>query len=178
MNSVWGIKPAIICSIAFTIAEYVWLRLQNQKINSFFYLSSGVIIIFGTLDLFIKTPVFLKWEAAVINILFAGFFAFSIFKEKSIVQEFAETQGRVATESNADTKFFFNCFTLFWTIYFLAKAILYLWLNFNYQFEDALIFRVFTGKISLFIMIGISILLPRKIWALMERARMFPSQRV
>ena len=143
-----------------------------------FYLSTGVIVIFGILDLVVQTPIFFKLEAAITNVLFAVFFGLSVLKEKSIVQEFAVNQGRVSTESSEDKKFFFDCFTWFWTIYFLTKAIIYLWLNFKIQFEDAMILRLFIGKISLWAMIGISTLLPRQIWGLLEKAQAFPSQRV
>lgn len=177
INLFWGFQAAVIVSIMLAVVEYIWLKLNKRQIDAFFYLSSGIIIVFGTLDLYIETPFFFKLESSITNLIFAIFFGLSIFKEKSITQIFAENQKRTSTDNSDDKRFFFACFTLLWTFYFLVKAITYLWLNFNLEFENAFLLRLIIGKASLWGMLAISILLPKQIWFFMEKARVFPSQR-
>ncbi|WP_409479543.1 septation protein IspZ [Pseudobdellovibrio sp. HCB154] len=177
VNLFWGFQTAVIVSIGLALAEYVWLKLNKRKIDIFFYFSSGIIVIFGLLDLYIEAPFFFKLESSITNLFFAAFFGLSVFNEKSITQIFAENQNKTSADNSDDKRFFFACFTLFWAFYFLVKALVYLWLNFNVQFEDALFLRLILGKGSLWVMLGISILLPKQIWTLMEKARVFPSQR-
>lgn len=177
INQFWGLKAGILVSVVLIFIEYFWLKFKKQKIGAFFYFSSGVILIFGGLDLYLQEPYFIKYEASITNILFAIFFGISIFKDKSIVQEFAETQGRTSLETSADKSFFFKMFTAAWAIYFLVKAFFYLWLSFNTTMSQGLIVRMFFGKVSFWLMMLLSIGFPEKIWNLMERLRLFPSQR-
>lgn len=178
INLFWGFQVAVIASISLAVAEYIWLKLNQRQIDMFFYFSSGIIVVFGLLDLSIESPFFFKLESSITNLIFAIFFGLSVFKEKSITQIFAENQKKISADSSDDKRFFFACFTLLWAFYFLVKALIYLWLNFNLEFENALFLRMILGQASLWVMLAISTLLPKQIWALMEKARFFPSQRV
>jgi intracellular septation protein A len=143
-----------------------------------FWALNSVIIVFGVLDLLLSNQLFIKYEAFLTNIIIAIFWAASLFKDKSIVQEIAESQGRVDPSQSIDKRFFFNIFTIFWSAYFLLKGLFYYWTYQNTNMDNALIVRIFVGKISLWIMIGSSTLLPRKIWKLMEWFKVFPSQKM
>lgn len=177
INQFWGFKAGILASIVLVIAEYIWLKWKKQKIAIFFYFSSGVISFFGAADLFLQEAYLMKYEASLTNLLFAVFFGISLFKEKSIVQEFAETQGRTSAETSIDKSYFFKVFTAAWTLYFLIKAVFYLWLSSRISMNEGFIVRMFVGKVSFWIMMFFSIGIPKQIWGLMERLRLFPSQR-
>ena len=177
VNQFWGLKAAVVASLVLGFGEFLWLKRKNEKITAFFYFSSGLIILFGTLDLLVKEPLFIKFEASITNLFFAIFFALSLFKDKSIVQQFAETQKKILEEQSEDKKFFFQVFTLFWCFYFVSKALLYLWINFNSSLNEGLMIRMIVGKISFWGMMVISVGFPKKIWVLMEKATVFPSQR-
>ncbi len=177
INQFWGFKTGVLASCVLVFIEYFWLKSKKQKIGMFFYFSSGMILIFGGLDLYLQEPYFMKYEASITNLLFAIFFGMSILKDKSIVQEFAETQGRTSSETSVDKSFFFKMFTFAWTIYFLLKAFFYLWLSFNTSMNEGLVIRIFVGKVSFWLMMVLSIGFPKKIWNVMEKLRLFPSQR-
>lgn len=177
-NQIWGLKAAVLASVILVVAEFFWLKSKKEKISSFFYFSSTLVIVFGMLDLSIQEPFFIKFEATLTNLFFAVFFGISLFKEKSIVQEFAETQKRTSTEQSQDKKFFFKLFTIFWCLYFVVKAVFYLWLNFNTSLNEGLLLRLVIGKISFWIMMFISIGLPRYIWSFLEKMKLFPSQKI
>lgn len=177
-NQIWGLKAAVLASVILVVAEFFWLKSKKEKISSFFYFSSTLVIVFGMLDLSIQEPFFMKFEATLTNVFFAVFFGISLFKEKSIVQEFAETQKRTSMEQSQDKKFFFRLFTAFWCLYFVVKAVFYLWLNFNTSLNEGLLLRLVIGKISFWIMMFISIGLPRYNWKFLEKMKVFPSQKI
>ncbi len=177
VNHFWGFQMGVVVSIALVIIEFIWLKLKKLEIGRFFYFSSAMILCFGIADLVIQAPFFIKYEASITNLIFAVFFGSSLFKEKSIIQEIAESQGRTSTESSVDKIFFFKLFTLFWCLYFVGKAAFYLWLNSVSTLEEGMIIRLIVGKLSFWMMMFISIGLPRKIWKLFERLKIFPSQR-
>ncbi|MFZ3230617.1 MAG: septation protein IspZ [Pseudobdellovibrio sp.] len=177
INQFWGFKVAILVSIILVIAEYSWLKFRKIALSAFFYFSSALIVIFGIADLSIQEPFFFKFEAMLTNIFFATFFGMSLLKEKSIIQEFAEAQKRTSVNTSEDKTFFFKSLTLFWCLYFIVKAVFYLWINFNTSMNEALIIRLLVGKISFWIMMFISIGLPHQIWNVLEKFKLFPSQR-
>ena len=136
------------------------------------------LLLFGIADLFIKEPFFFKFEATLTNLFFALFFALSLLKDKPIVQEFAEMQKKTSNEQTPDKLYFFQFFTIWWSVYFVIKAAFYLWLNFNTTLDDALIIRMLVGKVSLWLMMFISIGMPQYIWKVLEFLKMFPSQKI
>lgn len=177
VNMLFGFKTAVLVSIGLVFIELIILKMKKQKITSFFYFSSAIIIVFGIADLFIKQPFFFKFEATLTNLFFAVFFGMSLFKEKSIVQEFAEMQKRTSEQQNPDKQFFFKVFTIFWCLYFITKAVFYLWINLNTSLDEGLIIRMVVGKLSFWIMMFVSIGLPKQIWKAFEGLKLFPSQR-
>ena len=176
VNAIWGFKAAVIISILLVFTEFFILKYKNQKMSSFFIFSSLIIIVFGIADLIIQEPFFFKFEAPLTNLFFAIFFGISLFKEKSIIQEFAEARKDVSIEQTADKKYFFKLFTIFWCSYFLIKAVVYLCLSFYTTFDQAVILRMIVGKVSFWIMMFISTVLPRQIWKIMEYFKLLPSQ--
>jgi len=177
VNHYWDFKAAVIVSAILIISEFTFLKIRKQSISSFFYFSSAIIIGFGIADLFVQEPYFFKFEATLTNLFFAVFFGLSLLKEKPIVQEFAEMQKRTSDEQSPDKLFFFRFFTILWSGYFILKAAFYLWINFHTSLDEGLLIRVLVGKVSFWIMMYISIGMPKQIWSTLEKFRLFPSQR-
>lgn len=177
LNHFFGYRIATIVSLVLVAVDYALLKMRKEKITLLFWAFNSVIIVFGLMDLFFDNQLFIKYEAFLTNAIIAVFWGASVFKEKSIVQELAESQKRTSTDQSEDKRFFFNVFTLFWAAYFLLKGFFYLWTYQNSTLESAFMVRIFVGKISLWVMMAISILLPKKIWKAMEKAGVFPSQR-
>ena len=176
-NYFWGLKAAVSVSMVLAIAEFFLLRSKNKKISVFFYFSSAIVVLFGLADLIIEEPFFIKFEATLTNLFFAIFFGMSLFKEKSIVQEFAEAKNRTSEEQSEDKSYFFRLFTAVWCLYFVIKAVFYLWLNFNMSLNEGLILRMIIGKMSFWVMMFISIGLPAQVWKILEKFKLFPSQK-
>lgn len=177
LNYFFGYRIATIVSLILVLLDYILIKFRKEKITMLFWAFNSVIIVFGVLDLLLSNQLFIMYEAFLTNTIIAIFWSASIFKDKSIVQEIAESQGRIDPIQSLDKRFFFNVFTIFWSVYFLLKGIFYLWTYRNTNMDSALMVRIFVGKISLWVMLGISTLLPRKIWKFMEWLKVFPSQR-
>ncbi|WP_413290263.1 septation protein IspZ [Bdellovibrio sp. HCB337] len=178
VNHFFGFKAGVIASILVVIWEFAWLKFRRKtKPTTFFYITSLMVIAFGIFDLTLQAPFFFKLEAFITNMCMAFFFGVSLFRDKSLVQEIAETQGRIDTDQTPDKHFFFRFYTSVWTVYFVAKAIIYLWINLNSSFEDAFFLRVAIGKGSFWAMMFFSVVIPKLVWRCLEFLKVFPSQR-
>lgn len=177
-NRVWGLKAAIMVSVGVTVAEIVHYRVAKKELSQFFKFSAAIAVLFGALDLYLDNAFFFKIEATITNLMTAFFFGITLFQDKPLIQQFTEQQGRTSTETSDDKTFFFQFLTLIWTLYFIAKAIIYLWINFNTTTEDALILRMLVGNASFAVMLFISIGLSRPLWNVMQKWKLLPSARV
>lgn len=177
VNNVFGLKAAISASLLVIVLEVVHFRIKKEKLSAFFLFSSTIAILFGIVDLTMSNPTMFKYEAGTINILFAAFFLGSLLKEKSIVQEIAEQQGRTQKNTSIDKSFFFKILTAIWSAYFLLKAICYTWINLNNSLEYGMVLRFLIGNISLTVMIFLSVYTARSFWRLLEKFKLLPSLR-
>lgn len=176
-NHFWGLKSAIAFALIFTVAEIIHYKIAEKEITTFFKFSLTMTFIFGILDLTLDNAFFYKIEATVTNLFTAILFGITLFQPTPLVQQFAEQQGRTSKDQSMDKTFFFRLLTFVWTIYFIVKAALYLWINLNSDVEQGIIVRAVVGNISLAIMLFVSIGLARPIWNLMVRLKIMPSAR-
>nr|WP_295902438.1 septation protein IspZ [uncultured Bdellovibrio sp.] len=174
----WNLKVAIFLSLLVTVIEIVRFKIQKKSMSPFFIFSSGMALLFGILDLTLQNAFFFKFEAGISNLVCAVFFGLSLFHSKSLVQEIAEQQGKIDKTESPDKHFFFRIQTIAWTIYFIAKAILYTWVNFNTSLQEALVIRLLVGNVSFYVMMFISVGLARPLWIFMEKMRWMPSARM
>ena len=177
LNHFIGLKVAIAGACLVTLGEAIRFKLRKETPTPFFKFSAVMALCFGVLDLIMVHPFFFKFEASIANLFFAGFFGLSLMREKPLIQEFAEQQGRVDGVTTPDHTFFFRFLTLLWIVYFVGKAVVYLWVYFNHSVEQGLILRALIGNVSLAVMLFISIGLSRPIWAVLLRLRLMPSTR-
>ena len=118
-----GVKPAILGSILFIVADAAWRWRKGLKFTRLYLLVSGLTLIFGLIDLASTSPFMLKYEAVITNAATGLAFVAGALGEKPIIQEVAEQRGEtfVATQ---EVRAFFRLFTLVWAAYFFLKAAL------------------------------------------------------
>lgn len=182
VNYFWSFQAAIFISITWVAFEFIYMKARKEKLTSFFYFSSSIIAVFGIIDLSFQEPILIKYEAALMNLFCALFFGISLFNEKTIIQELAENQKRIPEEGfsatkEVDMKFFFKFFTLLWWGYFSIKAVFYLILATQNPLNEIFLIKMVIGKISFWIMMFISVVIPHRLWVAMEYFKWFPSQR-
>jgi len=180
INKFFDFKIAVICSIAFVGFEFLYLRIAKKPISSFFIFSSLLVVVFGLLDIFLAQAFFFKLEAGILNLISAAYFALSLFRPKSIIEEVARQKGQASTEHKLqeDQTFFFKVLTSVWVVYFLVKAGAFTWVNFTTDMQDGLIYRMTLGPLSFWVLLGLSYGLGPTLWRTLERCKLMPSQRL
>ena len=166
----FGVKPAILGSIGFIIADAVWRWRKGLKFTRLYLLVSALTLVFGFVDLVATSPFM---EAAVSNVVTGIAFAVGALGEKPIIQEVAEQRGEsfVATD---EIRTFFRLFTLVWAAYFFLKAILFVWMAWTMPMLEAMALRSAIGGVSLGLMIAISVTQGRRLFFLCRRFGLLP----
>jgi intracellular septation protein A len=169
----FGVKPAILGSIVFIIADAVWRSRKGLKFTRLYLLISALTLVFGFVDLVATSPFMLKYEAAVSNVVTGIAFVVGALGEKPIIQEVAKQRGEsfVATD---EIRTFFRLFTLVWAAYFFLKAILFMWMAWTMPMLEAMALRSAIGGVSLGLMIAISVTQGRRLFFLCRRFGLLP----
>lgn len=173
LSRAFGLKVAIAGTVTFILvdgARRFWRRLPVTRI---YLLSSGLALVFGTIDLLSQTPFMLKYEGVITNLVTGFAFVAGARGEKPMIQEIAEQRGE-AFPVRPDVTHFFRLFTLAWAAYFFVKAAAYLWIGEVIALQDALLLRSIIGSASLGLMIAISITQGRRLFFLCRRLGLLP----
>jgi intracellular septation protein A len=167
----FGVKPAILGSIVFILADAVWRWRKRLTFTRLYLLISA--LIFGFVDLVATSPFMLKYEATVSNVATGIAFVVGALGEKPIIQEVAEQRGQnfVATD---ETRAFFRLFTLVWAAYFFLKAVLFAWMAWTMPMLEAMALRSVIGGVSLGLMIAVSTTQGRRLFFLCRRFGLLP----
>jgi intracellular septation protein A len=169
----FGVKPAILGSIVFIIADAVWRWRKGLKFTRLYLLVSALTLVFGFVDLVATSPFMLKYEAAVSNVVTGIAFVVGALGEKSIIQEVAEQRGETFVVTD-EIRTFFRLFTLVWAAYFFLKAILFAWMAWTMPMLEAMALRSAIGGVSLGLMIAISVTQGRRLFFLCRRFGLLP----
>ena len=168
-----GVKPAILGSILFIVADAAWRRQRGLKFTRLYLLTSALTLVFGLVDLASTSPFMLKYEAVITNAATGLAFVAGALGKKPIIQEVAEQRGEtfVATE---EVRGFFRLFTLVWAAYFVVKAIVYLWMAWTLPMLEAMALRSVAGGVSLGLMIAVSATQGRRLFFLCRSLGLLP----
>jgi len=168
-----GVKPAILGSILFIVADAAWRRLKRLEFTRLYLLISGLTLVFGLVDLASTSPFMLKYEAVITNAATGLAFVAGALGEKSIVQEVAEQRGETFVATR-EVRGFFRLFTLVWAAYFFLKAAAYFWVAWTLPMLEAMALRSVAGSISLGLMIAVSTTQGRRLFFLCRRLGLLP----
>jgi intracellular septation protein A len=169
----FGVKPAILGSIVFLIADAVWRWRKGLKFTRLYSLISALTLVFGFVDLVATSPFMLKYEAAVSNVVTGIAFVVGALGEKPIIQEVAEQRGESFVASD-EIRTFFRLFTLVWATYFFLKAFLFAWMAWTMPMLEAMALRSAIGGVSLGLMIAISVTQGRRLFFLCRLFGLLP----
>ncbi len=170
-----GVKAAIVGSIAVIVVDAVWRRLRRVAFTRLYLLTSGLTLAFGAVDLMSAQPFMLKYEAAITNVATGVAFAIGAFGTKPLIQEVAEQRQGTPFPEAPDVRRFFQIFTLFWAVYFVAKASLYCWLAWTLPMMQAMALRSILGGVSLGVMIALSVTQGRRLFFLCRWLGLLPA---
>ena len=168
-----GVKPAILGSILFIVADAAWRWLGGLTFTRLYLLVSALTLVFGLIDLASTSPFMLKYEAAISNAATGLFFVAGAQGDKPIMQEAAEQRGHSFVVTK-EIRAFFRLFTLVWAAYFFLKAALFAWMAWTMPMLEAMALRSVIGGVSLGLMIAVSVTQGRRLFFLCRRLRLLP----
>jgi intracellular septation protein A len=174
LSAAFGLKVAIAGTIAFIVVDAARRLWRHIPFTRIYLVSSGLAVIFGSIDLFAQTPFMLKYEAVITNVATGIAFVAGARGDKPMLQEIAEQRSR-AFPDRADVRHFFRLFTLVWAGYFFAKAGAYLWLGAVLPLGRVMLVRSVLGSVSLGVMLVISITQGRRLFFLCRRIGLLPT---
>ena len=150
----WATAAAIIASII----QVSTLYLMKKKVEKMHLITLGIILVLGSLTLFLQDKRFIMWKPTVVNWVFALVFLGSQYiGKKNIVR-------RMMEKNISAPDFVWTPLNLSWVIFFILMGAVNLYVAFNFSEETWVQFKMF-GMLGLtFIFaIGQSIFLARYI---------------
>jgi intracellular septation protein len=134
---------AIMIAIALQIA-YQWLR--HRKVNKMLLISGALVLVFGSITLALRNPLFIQWKVTVVNWLFAAAFLGSqLFGEKTFTQRM---MGHAIELEPA----LWRQLNILWVVNFAVIGALNLYVMYNFDEQTWVYFKTWG-------MIGLSLLM-------------------
>jgi intracellular septation protein len=134
---------AIMVALALQIA-YQWLR--HRKVNKMLLISGALVLVFGSITLALRNPLFIQWKVTVVNWLFAAAFLGSqLFSEKTFTQRM---MGHAIELEPA----LWRQLNILWVVNFAVIGALNLYVMYNFDEQTWVYFKTWG-------MIGLSLLM-------------------
>ncbi|MBJ6609075.1 MAG: septation protein A [Candidatus Thiothrix moscowensis] len=133
-----AILLATLVIILATILQNVLYFAMHRRFERMHLITLGILLAFGTLTLFLKDPLFIKWKVSIINWAFAIAFIASqyIGTRKTLVE-------RMMSQAIQTTPDVWKRVNLMWAMFFVAVGILNLIVAYGFS-EDAWVdFKLF-----------------------------------
>lgn len=150
-----GMRAAIVASIVIGALLVARQIARDRKVSPFTAFVAVSVAVFGTLDLSLTTPFFLKLEPALGNAATAAVFLGSVALGRPVIVEIAEKQ--MATEEAraklARARGYLTQVTVAWGLFFVLRAAAYVWMAFRLTLDQTLLVRAVLGPASLVVMV-------------------------
>ncbi len=151
-----GIYVATGVAIVATVAQILWLRYKNGKVEPMQWVSLGVIVLFGGATLVAHNETFIKWKPTVLYWLMGSALIIgqSLFK-KNLLKSVMGSQMQLPEPA-------WRVMTWSWAGFFAAMGALNLWVAFHYDTDTWVNFKLFGGMgLMLVFVIGQAVYLSR-----------------
>ncbi|MBK8169650.1 MAG: septation protein IspZ [Sandaracinaceae bacterium] len=141
----YGLLAAIVAGITQAIIFLSIQIVRERHVSRLTAFSGAMVVLFGALDLYFQSGFFVKLEPAIGNLVFGGFFLWTVLSGKPIIAELAM---RERPTLSAVVQTYLRNLTLVWVLFFAARAALYTWMAFSMNLDRALAVRAFLGPLS------------------------------
>lgn len=153
----FGVKPAIAATLLFVAVEGIWRLATRRPFPPLWLFANGAALVFGAIDLWARTPFMLRYEGAIINLLTAAAFAVGASGREPLVMTIARKRRPSIPTGQPEVLRFFRAFTYAWALYFVARAIAFLWIMTTFPLIQAAAIRTVVAWVSLGAMMLVSI---------------------
>jgi len=167
----FGIKPAILATTLFVVGDGIWRWRRHKPMPALWLLSSGVAVVFGVIDLWAMTPFMLRYEGAITNLVIAAVFGFGVMGKQPLVLRIARER-RPNIPDRPEVTRFFRAFTVAWSLYFVIRAAVFVWIMTRFPLVEAMGIRSVFSWVSLGMMMLISFN-GRRVFAACQRLGLF-----
>lgn len=133
-----AILLATLVIILATIVQNALYFLMHKRFERMHLITLGILLVFGTLTLFLKDPVFIKWKVSIINWGFALAFVVSqyIGARKTLAERMMSSAIQVPTN-------IWQQANMMWAAFFAFVGILNLIIAYNFSEEVWVDFKLF-----------------------------------
>ncbi len=150
----WGPKAAIGFAVGVSILQLLTHVVFRVRPSPIFIFASGFTVVFGGIDLWIKTPQFYRFEPFAQNFGVATFFLFATWAGLPLAYEVAKAlpkpvQPKFRTPDDPALK----RLTWIWIVYLYLKSGFYLFLAFRVDLANLILLRTLIGGGSMAVMI-------------------------
>jgi intracellular septation protein len=145
------IYTATIVAMVATIGQILWVYYRHRKIDAMQWVSLVMILVFGSLTIFLHDKTFIQLKPTALYWLFSGaLFVSAQFFQKNWIQVL---MGKQITLKEPKAKSVWQQVNLAWTVFFLFMGALNLYIAFEYSEEAWVNFKLFgsTGLLVLFV---------------------------
>ena len=136
---VWDIYVATGVAIIATVAQIIWLRLHQGKVEPMQWLSLGVIVLFGGATILAQDETFIKWKPTVLYWLMGGtLFIGQVLFRKNLLKSLMGSQMELPDPA-------WRVMNWSWVVFFAFMGVLNLWVAYNFDTDAWVNFKLFGG---------------------------------
>ena len=155
----WGTKPAIATALAVCLLDVPFHRWRRIPFSPFFIVAVSFTLFFGVIDLLVASPRFFRLEPFFQNFTMGTIFTGSLIRRKPILNWFAaHLPPRFRPASEPAMGGYLRRLTWVWAVYFYVKSFIFLWLAYQVDLGQLVVWRTIIGGGSLALLAGGEIL--------------------
>ncbi|MBU3639248.1 septation protein A [Polynucleobacter sp. AP-RePozz3-80-G7] len=147
------IYTATIVAMVATIGQILWVYYRHRKIDAMQWISLVMIVVFGSLTIFLHDKTFIQLKPTALYWLFSGaLFISTQFFQKNWIQVL---MGKQVTLKAASAHSVWRSLNVAWAIFFFFMGALNLYVAFEYSEETWVNFKLFgsTGLLLIFVIL-------------------------
>jgi len=135
---VYDIFVATAVIIVASVLQVGIFWLKNRRFEKMHLITLILVVVLGSITLFLHDEIFIKWKPTVVNWLFAVVFLGSqLITRKSLIQRMMETHITVSSEQ------VWARLNLMWVTFFIAVGFLNLYVAFHFDTNTWVNFKLF-----------------------------------
>ncbi len=136
---VWGVYVATGVAIAATIAQIIYLRIKNGKVEPMQWISLGLIVVFGGATLISHNDTFIKWKPTVLYwVMAAALLGSQWLMGKNLIQKLMSAQVQLPQPV-------WDKLNYSWAIFFVLMGALNIWVAHQFDLDTWVTFKMFGG---------------------------------
>jgi intracellular septation protein len=139
---------ATLVVILATTAQVIWLKARRQHVKPTLWFSLGLVVVLGSLTIWLHDENFIKWKPTLIDWVFALALGLSpVFTGKNLVKRMLGGQMRLPDA-------IWRHLAVAWTVFFASLGGANLWVAYHFDTATWVNFKLFgaTGLILLFML--------------------------